>query len=212
VPLIGLEPSCLAVFRDELPNMFPADAAATRLARQSLTLGELLGGSGYVPPRLDREALVQVHCHHGAVLSYGSERQLLEQMGLRLTIPDSGCCGMAGSFGYERGQRYQVSQDCGERVILPAVRDTPEDTLIIADGFSCREQIAQATGRRPLHLAQVLSLAGDTGPGGPFPERTAWQEPPRSNALLAATGLAATGLAAGAAAQAIRRFAGGTHG
>jgi Fe-S oxidoreductase len=212
VPLIGLEPSCLAVFRDELPNMFPADAAATRLARQSLTLGEFLGGSGYVPPRLDREALVQVHCHHGAVLSYGSERQLLEQMGLRLTIPDSGCCGMAGSFGYERGQRYQVSRDCGERVILPAVRDAPKETMIIADGFSCREQIAQATDRRPLHLAQVLSLAGGTEPGGPFPERTAWQEPPRSNALLAATGLAATGLAGGAAALAIRRFAGGTNG
>jgi hypothetical protein len=192
--------------------MFPADAAATRLARQSLTLGEFLGGSGYVPPRLDREALVQVHCHHGAVLSYGSEQQLLEQMGMRLTIPDSGCCGMAGSFGYERGQRYQVSRDCGERVILPAVRDAPKETVIIADGFSCREQIAQATDRRPLHLAQVLSLAGGTGPGGPFPERVAWQEPPRSNALLAATGLAATGLAAGAAALALRRFAGGTNG
>jgi Fe-S oxidoreductase len=207
VPLIGLEPSCLAVFRDELPGLFPADATATRLARQSFTLGEFLSRDGYTPRRLDREALVQVHCHHGAVLSYGSERQLLERMGLRLTIPDSGCCGMAGSFGYERGQRYQVSRDCGERVILPAVREAPDEALIVADGFSCREQIAQATGRRPLHLAQVLRLAHDE-PSGPFPEQACWQPPPRSPVLLAALGLGA----AGAAALALRRLTGDTNG
>jgi FAD/FMN-containing dehydrogenase/Fe-S oxidoreductase len=207
VPLIGLEPSCLAVFRDELPNMFPADTTATRLARQSVTLGEFLGQSGYTPPRLNRDALVQVHCHHGAVLTYDSERRLLEQMGLGLTIPDSGCCGMAGSFGYERGARYRVSQDCGERVILPAVRAAAEDTLVIADGFSCREQIAQATDRRPLHLAQVLRLANDKPPG-PFPERSCWERPPRSGALLAALGL----VAGAGAALALRRFTGGTNG
>jgi FAD/FMN-containing dehydrogenase/Fe-S oxidoreductase len=217
IPLIGLEPSCLAVFRDELPNLFPADATATRLARQSMTLGEFLGQADYTPPRLDADALVQVHCHHGAVLSYGSERALLEQMGLRLTIPDSGCCGMAGSFGYEHGERYQVSQACGERVILPAVRDAPKDTLIIADGFSCREQIAQATDRRPLHLAQVLRLAAGPPPG-PFPEHDCWQQPPTSGALLAGLGVAAGGAAALAARQlvtrqlAARRLPGGTHG
>jgi FAD/FMN-containing dehydrogenase/Fe-S oxidoreductase len=207
VPLIGLEPSCLAVFRDELRNMFPADTTATRLARQSVTLGEFLGEAGYAPPRLTRDALVQVHCHHGAVLSYDSERRLLEQMGLDLTIPDSGCCGMAGSFGYERGERYRVSQDCGERIILPAVRAADPETLVIADGFSCREQIAQATSRRPLHLAQVLRLAHENPPG-PFPERSCWERPPRSAALLTVLGL---GAGAGAA-LALRRFTGGTNG
>ena len=189
LPVIGLEPSCLAVFRDELLNLFPSDVDARRLAGQSVTLAEFLTSRDYQPGRLDRDALVQVHCHHGAVLGYRSEQALLEQMGLGLTIPDSGCCGMAGSFGFEHGRRYEVSQACGERVILPAVRAAPDDTLIIADGFSCREQIAQGTDRRPLHLAQVLSLAGQDAPDA-YPERSLWQEPPRSATLLRAPGWA----------------------
>jgi FAD/FMN-containing dehydrogenase/Fe-S oxidoreductase len=207
IPLIGLEPSCLAVFRDELPNLFPADADARRLAAQSFTLGEFLSSRGYQPPHLSRRALVQVHCHHRAVIGHASEQALLERAGLELDIPDSGCCGMAGSFGYERGERYRVSQDCGERVILPAVRAAAPETLLIADGFSCREQIRQATGRRPLHLAQVLRLA-QSAPPGDYPERSCWQEPPRHAALLAGLGLTA----AGAAALAIRRLTGGTNG
>jgi Fe-S oxidoreductase len=170
LPVIGLEPSCLAVFRDELRNLFPADTDAMRLAGQSVTLAEFLAGRDYEPPVLDRRALVQVHCHHGAVLGYDREKELLQRMGLELTIPDSGCCGMAGSFGFERGQRYEVSQACGERVILPAVRAAAADTVIVADGFSCREQIGQATSRRPLHLAQVLRLASGTPPGS-LPEQ-----------------------------------------
>jgi Fe-S oxidoreductase len=190
VPVVGLEPSCLAVFRDELRNLFPDDTDALRLARQSVTLGELLARRGYDPPRRDGRALVQVHCHHGAVLGHDGEADLLRRTGLDLEIPDSGCCGMAGGFGYESGRRYEVSQACGERVILPAVRAAPEDTVIIADGFSCREQIAQATGRRPVHLAQVL--AGAEPAGG------------RPRAPLALTG---AGLAIGAtAALAVRRL------
>ncbi len=209
LPVIGLEPSCLAVFRDELRNMLPADTDALRLAAQSVTLAEFLSGRDYEPPRLDRRALVQVHCHQGAVIGHDSEQSLLERMGLELTIPDSGCCGMAGSFGYESGQRYQVSQACGERKILPAVRAAADDTLIIADGFSCREQIAQATARRPLHLAQVLRLAQASDPPGPRPERSCWRDPPRSDALLGALGL---GAAAGAAAFMLRRHSGGSDG
>jgi Fe-S oxidoreductase len=208
LPVIGLEPSCLTVFRDELLNLFPADVDAQRLARQSVTLAEFLTSRDYRPGRLDRDALVQVHCHHGAVLGYRCERALLEQTGLGVRIPDSGCCGMAGSFGFERGRRYQVSQACGERVILPAVRAAPDDTVLIADGFSCREQIAQGTGRRPLHLAQVLSLAGRDAPGA-YPEQSLWQEPPRSAALLGALGL---GAAAGTAALVLRRLSGGSNG
>ncbi|MBO0789227.1 MAG: FAD-binding oxidoreductase, partial [Actinobacteria bacterium] len=210
LPVIGLEPSCLAVFRDELPSMLPGDADAQRLAAQSFTLGEFLSREGYDPPRLHGEALVQVHCHQGAVLGHDGERALLEQAGLAVEIPDSGCCGMAGSFGYEQGERYEVSRACGERVILPAVRDAPADTLIIADGFSCREQIAQGTGRRPVHLAQVLAAAGAGQQlAVPFPEQRAWRERPRSDAALAALGLAAAGTAA---ALTVRRFAGGAHG
>jgi Fe-S oxidoreductase len=198
------------VFRDELVNMLPDDADARRLAARSVTLGEFLSREGYHPPPLTGRALVQVHCHQGAVLGYGSEQELLERMGLELTVPDSGCCGMAGSFGFEHGQRYEVSQACGERAIFPAVRDAPAGALIIADGFSCREQIAEATGRRPLHVAQVLRLARTCQElPDAFPEQLAWAERPCSYAGLAALGLAAAG---GAATLALRRFTGGMHG
>jgi Fe-S oxidoreductase len=205
LPLIGLEPSCLAAFRDELVNFFPRDLDARRLAGQSVTLAGFLTDAGYQPPRLEAKALVQVHCHQGAVLGYDRERRLLEAMGLDVEVPDSGCCGMAGSFGYEAGERYRVSQDCGERVILPAVRAATPDTVLIADGFSCREQIAQATPRRPLHLAQVLKLAADAHSAAPAgqeparpgpPEQGCWDPRPRSMAALAASGLVAAGGAA----------------
>ena len=199
-PVIGLEPSCLTVFRDELVNLFPDDPDARRLSQASVTLGDFLRRNGYQPPQLTGRALVQVHCHHGAVLGYDAERSLLEQAGLDLAFPASGCCGMAGSFGYERGQRYEVSMACGERVILPAVREADPDTLIIADGFSCRGQIEQGTGRRALHLAQVLQLAA-TGQAD-FDSR------PRSTALLAGLGL---GVAAGAGIG-IRQLLGRAHG
>jgi Fe-S oxidoreductase len=92
-------------------------------------------------------------------MKFTSDTSVLEKLGLEVEKPDSGCCGMAGSFGYEAGERYRVSQACGERVILPKVREADKDTLILADGFSCREQLQQATGREPLHLAQVLRMA-----------------------------------------------------
>jgi Fe-S oxidoreductase len=198
VPLIGLEPSCLAVFRDELLNLFPDDLDARRLSQVSVTLGEFLASDGgYRPPDLrGRRALVQVHCHHGAVMKYDAERALLEKTGLEVNIPASGCCGMAGSFGYERGERYRVSMACGERVILPAVRGCDPDTLIIADGFSCREQIEQATGRQAVHLAQVL--AQDT---------TTARRPKSAAATCTAMGLGAAGAALG-----IRKLLGGSHG
>ncbi|QFY14452.1 FAD-binding protein [Nonomuraea phyllanthi] len=203
VRLVGLEPSCLAVFRDELVNLFPDDADARRLAAQTRTLGEFLSEVGYEPPRLERRALVQVHCHQKAVLTHDSERDLLAAMGLDVHVPDSGCCGLAGSFGYERGRRHEVSMAAGERVILPAVRDADDGTVIVADGFSCREQIAGGTDRRALHLAQVLRLATEHGPGGP-PGRP--EDACRSEAPKARLGLAAVGVAAAAGlAYALRR-------
>jgi Fe-S oxidoreductase len=159
--VIGLEPSCLAVFRDELPNLFPHDEDAKRLAKQSFLLSEFLAGhaDGWGPPRLSRRALVQRHCHHQAVMGFEADQKILERLGLDYQILDSGCCGLAGSFGFEAGEKYEVSMKAGERVLFPAIREAPPETLIIADGFSCRTQIEHGTGRRALHLAQVIRLA-----------------------------------------------------
>jgi FAD/FMN-containing dehydrogenase/Fe-S oxidoreductase len=173
-PIVGLEPSCTAVFRDELCELFPHDQDASRLREQTFTLGEFLTkqGNGNRPPSLRRKAVVHGHCHHKAIMKMEAEEQVLGQLGLDFEVLDAGCCGMAGSFGFEKGDRYEVSMKCGERVLLPAVREAAKDTLIIADGFSCRTQIAQATDRHALHLAQVLQIAlHDRAPAiAPYPE------------------------------------------
>ena len=159
-PIIGLEPACVSVFRDELPNLFPHSEQALRLRKQVFLLSDFLertGKSG-VFPRLQRRALVHAHCHHKAVLKTEAEQALMRKLGLDFDMPESGCCGMAGSFGFEK-HKYEVSVRCAERVLLPAVREAAPGTLIIANGFSCREQIAQLTQREPLHLAQVLRMA-----------------------------------------------------
>jgi hypothetical protein len=117
--------------------------------------------------------LVQAHCHHASVLHFDDEETVLKNIGLDVEHPDSGCCGMAGAFGFEK-DKYAISMRVGERVLLPKVRQAQRDTLIVADGFSCREQIAQTTNREALHLAQVLQMAlrdGPDGPKGDLPER-----------------------------------------
>ncbi|HEX9236559.1 MAG TPA: heterodisulfide reductase-related iron-sulfur binding cluster, partial [Actinomycetota bacterium] len=160
-PLIGMEPSCLAVFRDELPSLFPRDADARRLSEQSFVLSEFLETQlqGWQPPKLGRKALVQVHCHHHAVMKFDAEKKVLDKLGLDYEQLQSGCCGMAGSFGFEAGDKYDVSVKAGERVLFPKVRDASPGTLILADGFSCRTQIEQGTGRTALHLAEVIRMA-----------------------------------------------------
>ena len=214
-PVIGLEPSCLAVFRDELVNMLPGNLDAQRLKAQSYVLSEFLSQRvpGYQPPRLRRKALVQPHCHHHSVLGFDAEKNLLATMGIDAELPDTGCCGMAGSFGYEAGQRYQVSMAAGERKLLPAVRDADPGTLIMADGFSCRGQIRSATPRRGLHLAQVLQMAiraGELGPASNPPELAqpdlAAGNPPATNHLPGKALAGVGAVAAGAAiAVAVRR-------
>ena len=175
VPIVGVEPGCLSVFRDELVNLFPESEAAHRLRAQSVTLAELLDRhADRLPPlRLERQAVLHGHCHHTSVMRMDADRRLLDRLGIRWEGLDSGCCGMAGAFGFER-EHYDVSMAAGERVLLPAVRRASRDTLVVADGFSCREQIAQSTDRRALHLAEVLRMALAQGPGGPagdLPER-----------------------------------------
>ncbi len=160
VPLVVLEPGCASVFRDELRNLFPEDSRAKRLASQTFLLSEFLEkhAPNFRPPQLTASVLLHGHCHHKALMKMGDEESVLRKMGANLKTLDAGCCGMAGSFGFER-EKYAVSQAVGNRVLLPAVRQAFEDTLIVSDGFSCREQIAQATGRRAMHLAEVLELA-----------------------------------------------------
>ena len=161
LPIVVLEPSCASVFRDELRNLFPADERANRLRSQVFLLSEFLQhhAPDYQPPRLSRKVLLHGHCHQKALMKMNDEESLLRRMGADLQSIDSGCCGMAGPFGFEK-DKYAVSQAVGERVLLPAVRQTPAETLIVSDGFSCREQILQATGRQAIHLAEAIQLAG----------------------------------------------------
>ena len=159
IPIVVLEPSCASVFRDELRSLFPSDARAERLRKQTFVLSEFLERQvpGYVPPKLDREVLLHGHCHHKAIIKMGDEESLLKKMGVQVQAPDAGCCGMAGPFGFESG-KYEVSKAVGERVLLPAVRSAKPSTLIVANGFSCQEQIVQGAGRPAIHLAELLQL------------------------------------------------------
>ena len=159
-PVVGLEPSCVATFRDEMCSLFPHDEDAKRLREQTYLLSEFLveRAKGWTAPRLERKALVHGHCHHKSVLGFDAEQELLRRMGLDAEVLDSGCCGMAGSFGFER-EKFDISMTIGEQKLLPRARACPPEALLIADGFSCREQVEQGTGKVPLHVAQVLQLA-----------------------------------------------------
>jgi FAD/FMN-containing dehydrogenase/Fe-S oxidoreductase len=206
-PIVVLEPSCASVFRDELHGLFPDRGDARRLTAQTLLLSEFLErhAAAWQPPRLARRAIVQGHCHQKAIMRMRAEEAVLDRLGLDWTRQDSGCCGMAGAFGYEKA-KYRVSIACGERVLLPAVRGADAETLIVADGFSCREQIAQTTDRHALHLAEVLRLALDGGPDGGRPEaaivarrragvrRAMWRA--AGGAAVALAGIAAVAVAA----------------
>jgi FAD/FMN-containing dehydrogenase/Fe-S oxidoreductase len=173
IPMVGLEPSCVAVFRDELLNLFPHDERAQALSRQTYLLSEFL--ETYAPhlplPRLNRKAVLHGHCHQKSLMKMTAEEALLRRIGVDFESPAPGCCGMAGSFGFEP-EKYDLSIAIGELELLPAVRQAPSDWLVIADGFSCREQIAQGSSRSALHLAEVLQMAlnGDTLESRPYPE------------------------------------------
>jgi FAD/FMN-containing dehydrogenase/Fe-S oxidoreductase len=157
-PIVGLEPACVSAFRDELPGLFPDDAAARRLSEQTFVFSEFL--DRHAPdkalPQIASPALVQLHCHHHAVIKPEAEKHVLDRLGLDYEILASGCCGMAGSFGFE-ADKYAVSMTAAQRVLLPRVRAASPDTLLLADGFSCREQIEQGTGRRTLHIVEAIA-------------------------------------------------------
>ena len=175
VPIVSLEPSCAAVFRDELRNLFPKDERAQMVARQTYLLSEFLEicAPDFRLPQLKRKAVMHGHCHHKAVMGMGNEEAVLRKMGIDFQAPAPGCCGMAGPFGFE-ADKYEVSVAIGELELLPAIRKAEPDSLIIANGFSCREQINQCTERHALHLAEVLQMALHKGVGGvdgAYPER-----------------------------------------
>jgi Fe-S oxidoreductase len=163
IPVVVLEPSCASVFRDEMINLLGSNYDAHRLHNQTFYFSEFLDAKlpdyqSWQPPRLERKAVVHGHCHHKALMGFQNEVSILNRMGVVSEMPDPGCCGMAGSFGFE-APHYEISMKVGEQRLLPAVRKAGPDMLIIADGFSCHEQILQGAGKKPMHLAQVLQMA-----------------------------------------------------
>jgi Fe-S oxidoreductase len=180
--VVVLEPSCYSAFKDELGNLMPHQQDAKRLGALVTTFSAFV--QHHAPdlalPKLGRKALIQGHCHQKSIDVRNdkekgklfAEQAVLERLGIELREPETGCCGMAGAFGYEKeNDHYAVSVACGERVLLPAVRRAAEDEILIADGFSCSEQIEQTTSRRALHMAQVVDMALGGGLPQRLPER-----------------------------------------
>jgi Fe-S oxidoreductase len=159
IPIVVLEPSCASVFRDELLNLFPDHDRAHKLSSQVFLLSEFLVNHApdFALPQIARPALVHGHCHQKSVMTMASQGAVLERLGIEYSMPAPGCCGMAGAFGFEK-ETCDVSLAIGELELLPAVRRTPSDWMIVADGFSCREQIEQCTGRKTLHLAEAIRI------------------------------------------------------
>jgi Fe-S oxidoreductase len=173
--VVGLEPSCTAVFRSDAPELFPDDQDVLRLRDHTLTLAELLADHtpGWQPPSLTgREVLTQVHCHQHAVLGWTAETKLLDAAGARAEQLPSGCCGLAGNFGFQPGHA-DVSRALAEQVLLPRVRDADPAAVVLADGFSCRTQIHEldSGGREAMHLAELLAAARDGSLPPVYPER-----------------------------------------
>jgi Fe-S oxidoreductase len=201
--IVGLEPSCTAVFRSDAYELMPGNRDVQRLREQTVTLAELLHQhtDGWQPPHVGARAIAQTHCHQHAIMGYDADQALLRAAGVDLEVLDSGCCGLAGNFGFEAGH-YEVSRACGERVLLPAVRDAAPDTLVLADGFSCRTQIEQGgTGRTPVHLAELLAagLHGQLARRDQ-PVRPSRPAPPAAGDYARLAGLAGLAVGSGTAA------------
>ncbi|SDP11848.1 FAD-binding and (Fe-S)-binding domain-containing protein [Actinacidiphila guanduensis] len=210
-PVVGLEPSCTAVFRADAPELLPDDEDIKRLAGQFHTFSELLlrhAPQDWQPPTLTRAATVQTHCHQHAVTAFDADRELMRRAGIDATVLDEGCCGLAGNFGFEAGH-HELSLRIAEQGVLPAVRQAPPGAMVLADGFSCRTQIEQGgTGRGALHLAEALALALDGPLPAQHPEKAvARPAPPSPGAarLVTAAATATATAAAGAAAYPLLR-------
>ncbi|MEZ4334746.1 MAG: FAD-binding and (Fe-S)-binding domain-containing protein [Myxococcota bacterium] len=214
-PVVGMEPSCVATFKDELAKMLPDDEDARRLRHQVFHFAEffereLVERDHVALPSLDRRLLLWGHCHQRATGGVEPEEALLRRMGLDVETIRGGCCGLAGSWGYEAGH-HALSLQCGEQALLPAVRAASPETVIVADGFSCRMQIASTTERGGLHVAQVLRLASGAaarGAPGERPEagaRAARPEPTPARRAVRVGGAMLGAIAGAAAGVAIAR-------
>jgi hypothetical protein len=156
-----------------------------------------------------RKAIIHGHCHHKALWSMSPEERLLRDAGFEPEVLDSGCCGLAGSFGYE-AEHYDISMKIGERVLLPRVRSAEKETIVVADGFSCRQQIAHGTPRRGMHLAEVLQMALQPQARGKSKKyvEAGHTEPEHGNSALPL--LAAAGIASAAGLYLLSRKRAGT--
>jgi FAD/FMN-containing dehydrogenase/Fe-S oxidoreductase len=158
-PIVGMEPSCLAVFRDELTKMLPLEEDAARLSDLAMHFAEFFEKYSIDVPHVDGEALLWGHCHQRATGGMTPDQKTLERMGFEVEPLKGGCCGLAGSWGFEQG-KYDISMDCGEEALLPAVRKADASTVVVANGFSCKTQVEQSdSGRRPQHLGEVMQWA-----------------------------------------------------
>lgn len=158
VPVIGLEPGCLSVFKDELLKQLPDDTMAKRLAEQTFLFSDFLGRADYDWPELDADVVVHGHCHQKSIFGMKGETALLDKLHVRWTLLDTGCCGMAGSFGFN-ADHYDLSMKIAEDKLLPLVRSAPASAIVVTNGFSCREQIEQGAGRQSIHIAQLALKA-----------------------------------------------------
>jgi Fe-S oxidoreductase len=167
VPLVGLEPSCLAVFRSDAPELLPDDPAVALVAERATSFAEMLARTPeWSPPHVGGAAVVQPHCHQHAVGGFDADQRILDAAGIQTTTVE-GCCGLAGNFGFEEGH-LDVSIAAAEHALLPAIREAGPGARVIADGFSCRTQTEQLSdASRPLHLAEVLAMQLRTRRGEP---------------------------------------------
>lgn len=157
VPIVVLEPACASVFKDELLNLMNGRSDAERLSAQVHYFADFVADRWQRLPKFlgGGSALVQPHCHHHSVIGFAGEAAILDRLEMRVERPPQGCCGMAGAFGMAR-ETFEISRSIGERVLLPRVREIDEETVIVADGFSCREQIELNSGRKTFHIVELL--------------------------------------------------------
>ncbi|WP_104151010.1 FAD-binding and (Fe-S)-binding domain-containing protein [Mycobacterium intracellulare] len=208
-PIVGMEPSCLAVFKDELKKLLPHDDDADRLARNSYHFAQFFTEFDLGPPKVSSNgsaarALLWGHCHQRATGGVDADQQVLQKMGIDVQPVSGGCCGLAGSWGFEQG-KYQLSLDCGEQALLPAIRRN-SDALVVANGFSCQTQIRDSGTANALHLGQIMAMANTSADIGSTSPPARPEPDSRTRATRIAVPVAAASAAALAGAAVARQL------